>query len=473
MTILDLIDRADAAATALVDDTESLTYGELRRQARQVATLLSLEQRGRCIVLRAAPTVRFVTTLLGVMHSGNIPVPIDPALPAAGVDDLVRRCRAATVLDPLPRAALQHACPSEQRNAALPAMVLFTSGTSGRPKGVIVSQANLLHSCQTIAGYLDYRRHPSAAVVLPLHYSYALLSQVCAMLAVGGRVRLFAGLGHPSRVCRAINEEGLETFCGVPSTYYALTMVHSVTPLSMPGVAVACSAGAAMDRSRVPAVREVFPNATFVDNYGMTEATPRIAYIRDDDPRFGQATCGRPIAGVEVQVVNPDTLAPLPDGTPGLLLVRGPNVTAGYLHEPELTRQAFTADGYLISGDVASLRDGYIYLAGRRDEIFTCGGEKVAPSEIEQALTRIDGVEMAAVRGIDDEARGAVPVAFLKLARGLSRRELVDRLTRELARTKVPVRYFEVRGFPLTASGKLQRRQLSPDDTTYVIRELR
>jgi acyl-CoA synthetase (AMP-forming)/AMP-acid ligase II len=269
-------------------------------------------------------------------------------------------------------------------------------------------------------------------------------------------------------VCRTINAEGLQTFCGVPSTFHALAMVHGMSRLSMPGVRIVCSAGAAMDPSRLAVVREMFPEATFFNNYGMTEAAPRIAYIRHDDPRFGQGTCGRPMLGVDVKVVHPETFEALPDGTAGVLVVRGPNITAGYLNDPEITAQAFTPDGYLISGDIAYLRDGYIYICGRQDEMFNCGGEKVAPLEIEQVLNRIDGVELAAVRGVADEVRGAVPMAFLKLARALSRREVVDRATRELARTKVPVRYFEVRAFPMTPNGKLQRKQLSPDDPNYV-----
>jgi acyl-CoA synthetase (AMP-forming)/AMP-acid ligase II len=472
MTLLDSLERADAGAIAVVDDVESITYGELRRQARQIATVLSLERRGACVVIHATPTVRFVATMVGAMYSGNVAVPIDPDLPQAGVDFIAAKSGATAVMRPLQHHEFADACPSDQRDAALPALILFTSGTTGRPKGVVVSYANLRHSCRTISAYLGYQRHPSAAVALPLHYSYALVSQVCCQLSIGGRVRLFHGLRHPGRFSDAVNTEGLETFCGVPSTFHALSVFHAMGRLVMPSVRVLCSAGAPMDRTRLSTLREMFPNATVFNNYGMTEAAPRIAYVRDDDPRFDQPTCGRPIDGVDVKIVHPDTLRDLPDGEPGLLVVRGPNVTSGYINDPELTAQAFTPDGYLKSGDVAHLDDGYIYIRGRLDEMFNSGGEKVAPREIELVLDRIDGVEMSAVGAADDEHRGAVPVAFVKLARDLSRRELVAPLVRALTPAKVPVRYFEVRAFPMTANGKLQRTRLSPD-ANYVIRELR
>ncbi len=438
-----------------------------------MATRVAAAGSGRYVLVRATSTVRFVTTLLGVMYSGRVPVPVDPELPEAGINFIRQKCGASAVLDPIQRQELDGVSPTDQRNDAIPALVLFTSGTTGRPKGVIISGENLLHACGAVSRYLEYSRHRSAAVVLPLHYSYALLSQVCCMLAVGGRVRIFRDLRNPAAFCRIVNEAQLETFCGVPSTYHALRVFHGLSQLRMPSVRVLCSAGAAMDRSKLGAVKEIFPNATFFDNYGMTEAAPRIAYIREDDPHFHEPTCGKPIDGMTVKIVDPDTFRELPEGEPGLLVVRGPNVTAGYLAEPELTTRAFTPDGSLVSGDIAFIRDGYIFICGRHDDVFNSGGEKIAPLEIERALNAIDGVEMSAVTGIADEQRGAVPVAFLKLTQPLSRRDVIDRLAAELTPSKIPVRYFEVRVFPVTANGKLLRKRLSPDDPTYVVAELR
>ena len=162
---------------------------------------------------------------------------------------------------------------------------------------------------------------------------------------------------------------------------------------------VLCSAGAALDLTVYDGVKEIFPNAMFFNNYGMTEAAPRIAFCRDDDPRFGEATCGRPMEGVEVKIVDPETHDEMANGARGVLVVRGPNVTSGYLNDAEQTSRAFTKDGYLISGDVA-YRDGdYLFICGRLDDMFNCGGEKVVPLEIERVLNRLPGVEMSAWRG--------------------------------------------------------------------------
>jgi acyl-CoA synthetase (AMP-forming)/AMP-acid ligase II len=473
---LDALERtAVADAVAVSDATESLTYGQLRDEAQRVAARLAdTYPEAGFIVIRAASTVRFVVTMLGVMYRGATPVPIDRDLPAAGVEFIRCKSGAAGVIDPFELRDLENVCGLERRRADVPALVMFTSGTSGFPKGVVVSNANLLASCRAISEYLGYDAFPSAAVALPLHYSYALISQVLCQLLVGGRVHLFHDLRNPLKFAKTVNELGLETFCGVPSTFHALTMFHELSPISMPGVRVLCSAGAAMDFTRFAAVKRIFPNSVFYNNYGMTEAAPRIAFCREGDPRFHEPTCGRPMAGVDVKIVDPVTHEEVADGTRGVLVVRGPNITSGYLNDPEQTARAFTRDGFLISGDVAYRDRGYLFVCGRLDDVFNCGGEKVVPLEIERVLNGVAGVEMSALAGIADEQRGMVPVAFLKLADPtLTRASLVQQLARELPKSKIPQLFVEVRAFPMTSNGKVQRRRLSPTDRDLVIREIR
>jgi rifamycin polyketide synthase modules 1, 2 and 3 len=472
------LEELEAAAAperiAVSDATEAVTYRDLCDQARAVAGWLCRRHAAPGFVLvKAVPDVRFVVTLLGVMYSGGTPVPVDPDLPAPALDFIRTKSQAIDILDPVPRASLDGVPRLDTPSAEVPALILFTSGTSGFPKGVIISNANLLASCRAMAAYLEYDRFPSAAVALPLHYSYALLSQVLCQLLIGGRVHLFSDLRNPLKFARTVDELRMQTFCGVPSTYHGLMRFHGLRPIRMPSVRVLCSAGAAMDLSAYTAVKEIFPNAALFNNYGMTEAAPRIAFCRDDDPRFTEATCGRPMDGVEVRIVDPETHDELPDGMRGVLVVRGPNVTSGYLNDPDLTARAFTRDGFLISGDVAYRDNGYLFICGRLDDMFNCGGEKVVPLEIERVLDRVPGVEMSAVAGVPDEQRGMVPAAFVKLAADLTRASLVQHLARELPISKIPQRFLEVRAFPMTSNGKVQRRRLSIDSPEFVVREIR
>jgi acyl-coenzyme A synthetase/AMP-(fatty) acid ligase len=137
-----------------------------------------------------------------------------------------------------------------------------------------------------------------------------------------------------------------------------------------------------------------------------------------------------------------------------------------------MTRQAFTRDGYLISGDIAYQDKGYLFIRGRHDDMFNVGGEKVAPLEVERVLQDFPAIETAAVIGFPDTARGMVPVAFLKLQQPVVIKALLQHLHQALPQIKIPQRFFEVRDFPMTANGKLRRRLLAPDDSTYVIREI-
>jgi acyl-CoA synthetase (AMP-forming)/AMP-acid ligase II len=227
-----------------------------------------------------------------------------------------------------------------------------------------------------------------------------------------------------------------------------------------------------MDRSLLPSIKEMFPNAAFFDNYGMTEAAPRITFIRDDDPNFALGSCGRPIEGLCLRIVDEHTRRTLPEGEIGVVAVRGPNVFSGYLNDEAATREAFTSDGFLLSGDLGCLRDGYLYLHGRRDEVFNVGGEKVGPLEIERVLVQHECVRSSAVGSMPDPGRGLVPVAYLELNGQIDRKGLVDFLRERLPPTKIPRRFFEVRAYPMTPNGKVVRRRLAPENADFVVREI-
>jgi long-chain acyl-CoA synthetase len=299
-----------------------------------------------------------------------------------------------------------------------------------------------------------------------------LISQVFAQLAVGGSAHLFGTLRNPIKVQKAVNERGIRVFSGVPSTFTALTMMHRLQSLEMPGVRVVCSAGAPFDLAQYDDIKAIFPNARIFNNYGATEATPRISFVADDDPLFFSGSCGRPIEGLEVVAVDAASRQPLADGEHGIIAVRGANVTAGYLDDEERTATAFLPGGWFVTNDLGWVANGAIHVQGRADDIFDVGGEKVAPGEIEQVLMRLPEVEGCAVVGRADPARGHVPVAFLKLRGAMTKAELNRQLGLSLAPIKIPVRYYRVESFPHTANGKLRRRDLVSDDTEFMRDEI-
>ncbi|MEM8984375.1 MAG: class I adenylate-forming enzyme family protein [Pseudomonadota bacterium] len=463
---------ASPEALALSDDAGSLSYAALEQAIGAACERLRRQvQQPSYVFIRAAKNTATVVSILAAARAGHVAVPIDPDAPERTLATMAQRCGRAVIWD-ANDVVTSLTDGVIHGDVAATALLLFTSGTSGSPKGVPVSWGNLEHSVTTVSAYLDYASFSSAAVALPLHYSYALLTQVLAMLYVGGHARVFASFRNPIKFARAVNEGELQTFCGVPSTYQGLIVIHRLQALSMPSVRILCSAGAAMDKSLLPEIRAIFPNARFFDNYGMTEATPRISYISDDDPRFSEPTCGRAITGLEIAVFHPESDERLDDGEEGIVAVRGPNVFSGYLDDGAATERAFNASGFLLSGDLGFLQDSYLYITGRADDVFNVGGEKIAPLEIERALNEHPAVQACAVGKLTDVQRGVIAVAYLDLSSDVRRRDLIDFLGSRLPPAKVPTRYIRVQGFPSTANGKVQRSRLSPSDESFVIAEI-
>lgn len=239
----------------------------------------------------------------------------------------------------------------------------------------------------------------------------------------------------------------------------------------MPSVRVVCSAGAAMDLGMYAAIKELFPNGTLFNNYGLTEAAPRVAYVSEREPRFFSGSCGKPMCGVEVKLIDAETHANVPSGESGVLAVKGPNITTGYLNDEEQTKAAFTSDGYFISRDIARIEEGFIYILGRSDDIFNVGGEKISPDEIEHCLNQLPDVEASGVIGVPDALRGQVPAAFLILRNAIPRHSILHQLHEHLRPAAMPVHLYEVNELPTTANGKIQRNKLRAD-AGFVIREI-
>lgn len=461
----DLLMSFPTERVAIDDGVQRETYGDLLSAARRISGWCAGQYGiGQCVVIKARSTAAFFKAWLGVVHSGNVVVPVDPEMPNVALRHVLRKTRSARVLEPEEITAEAAQAASNRETISNPddvAMVMFTSGTTGSPKGVVMTNENLRHSWNAVSEYLGFANHASTICTLPLYYSYGLISQALCMLSVGGYVRLVDGMKNPLAFEKIVREEGIASFCGVPSSFSLLARFHKIKALSMPSIKVVCSAGAAFDMSAYPLMKEVFPCAEIFNNYGMTEACPRISYVSDRDPMFLKGSCGAPMRGVELVTLDPESHEVLPDGIEGVLGIRGPNITRGYLDEPERNRRAFQRDGYLVSGDFAGIVDGHLFIRGRSDDIFNVGGEKVAPIEIESPLNQMAGVAGSLVKGIHDSDRGQVPVAFLVLARSIEKRELDVFLSEHLVPAKIPVRYYEVSELPMTSNGKLKRSELS------------
>ena len=339
-----------------------------------------------------------------------------------------------------------------------PAALVYTSGTTGASKGAVLTHHNFAANAANLLAWWQVTSADRLLCVLPLFHVHGLGNALHCWLASGCTMRLLERFEHESAL--ATFEDFQPTlFFGVPTMYVRLLA-------SDPARARDC--GRAMrlfvcGSAPLPApVLEQFRTLfghTILERYGMTETLMNISNPYAGERRPG--SIGFPLPGVSVRVVDAED-RDLPDGEAGELLVRGPNVCAGYWKRPEATEAAFRS-GWFHTGDIGvRAADGYFTLQGRRSDLIISGGFNIYPREIEESLTELPGIREAAVVGQADALRGEVPVAYLVSDADLDIRAIEAALRAQLASFKIPRGYVRVDSLPRTALGKVQRHLLPP-----------
>ena len=336
------------------------------------------------------------------------------------------------------------------------AALVYTSGTTGASKAVMLTHANLL-----FIGANSQRMRALVSTdviygVLPLSHVYGLSALLVAALISGAELMLVARF-EPKLLAQALSSQGVTVLHGVPAMYAKLlALADEGHQLSAPTLRVAQSGGAPLSAS-VKADFERCFGLPLHNGYGMTEAAPSICQTRMDAPRT-DCSVGQCIDGIRVRLDGAETH---PEQI-GELQVSGPNVMAGYYRAPELTAQALTDDGWLRTGDLARIDpDGAVHIVGRCKELIIRSGFNVYPVEIEQVLNAYPGVVQSAVigRAADDNEE---VLAFIELGAevSLDRADLQRWLVANLSPYKIPAKIFVVASLPAAASGKLQKREL-------------
>ncbi|MDG4750922.1 SDR family NAD(P)-dependent oxidoreductase [Micromonospora sp. WMMD718] len=340
------------------------------------------------------------------------------------------------------------------------AWMLYTSGTTGRPKGVLSTQRTCLWS--VAACYVPIPGLTAADRVvwpLPLFHSLSHIGCVLSVTAVGATARLIDGFSADD-VLRAVDEDEATVLAGVPAMYHHLVTAARETGFRAPALRVCLVGGAITTGALRRAFDEVF-DAPLLDAYGSTETCGSIAVTRPEQPRV-EGSCGRAVPGVEVRLVSPQTGLDVPTGAEGEVWVSGPSVMLGYHNLPAVTAAALR-DGWYRTGDLARRdADGNIFVTGRHQELIIRGGEKIHPAEVEEVLRAVPGVADVAVTGRPHEVLGEVPVAFVVPGpEGFDPAAGFAACRERLSYHKVPEALYEIGQVPRTPSGKVTRRLLS------------
>lgn len=341
------------------------------------------------------------------------------------------------------------------------AFLVYTSGTTGKAKGVILSTRSMLWvtaACWVpIAGLSE---HDHILGCLPLYHSYALNFMVVSVLAVGASIHLMEHYSS-SKVAALLAEERFTVLPGVPTMFhYLLDSVKNGQVQAPKSLRLCLSAGAILSASVNKEFEEHF-GVKLLDGYGITETSTMVTLNWPHGTRV-MGSCGLPIPGICIRIVDPQNDEDVAPGQEGELLVRGPNLMKGYLNRPEETASVLRG-GWYHTGDLARVDgSGFLTITGRLKELIIRGGQNIAPAEVEDVVNGCDGVLECAVVGIPHMALGEVPVAFVVLKAGvaLDVERVLAHCRDHLSSYKVPYAIESVMDIPRTGSGKVLRFQL-------------
>ncbi len=415
------------------------TYDELRARARAVGASLP-DVRGRLVAVRAADPATFAAAVLATLAAGGAALPLEEAA------KLPERAGPVAVVDG------EGAVTELPGARTLPdgtGLVLATSGTTAGPRLVALSAEGVAANVEAILGYLPIADAPRTALVVSPTYSYGLVGQLLTTLRVGGTVVV---VGSDPAALAAAGVQGLSS---VPASLR--TIAEGQSDLELRYVA---SAGAPLDRATIAAVRARFGDARFFNQYGLTEASPRVSRLeRSEAPdAFDAGSVGRAIDGVRLTLRGDDGSA-LGAGVEGAIVVESPSAMLGYLDEPEATSAVLTPHG-LVTGDRGRLDEaGFLFVHGRSDDVVQVAGVRVSLTEVGAFLERDGAVEAARVVALPARRTGAKLVAVVVCAED-ALGPLRDRARAALPPAARPSRFVAVRALPRTQRGKVDREAL-------------
>jgi fatty-acyl-CoA synthase len=339
------------------------------------------------------------------------------------------------------------------------AMILYTSGTTGRPKGALLTHGNVTWNCINVIVDFDFSSQDVALMISPMFHVASLDMGVLPTLLKGGTVILESRF-DPGRILGLIEQYSVTTMSGVPTTYqlicehpaWATTDLGSLNKLTCGGSAIPMR------------VLEAYESRGLQigTGYGMTETAPGATVLPAARSRDKAGSAGLPHFFTDVRIADPmaGTAAP---GTVGEIQIKGPNVIHGYWNRPDATAESYADGGWFKSGDLGYKDDGgFVFVSDRIKDMIISGGENIYPAEVEQAITELDAVGSVAVIGVPDEKWGEVPRAVVLLREGaqLTEEALRAHLEGRLARYKIPKSVVFVDEMPRTASGKIRKADL-------------
>jgi acyl-CoA ligase (AMP-forming) (exosortase A-associated) len=487
-----LVERAALGdRSALVDGDRPCSYARLAARARRLAGQLRRRglEPGHRVAIYLDKSADAVVALYATWMAGGVAVPVNEGLLSRQVEHIVHHSGSRLVvshprklarLDGDATAGAEVVQVGDEETAASwkpealpgggePAAILYTSGSTGRPKGILISHDNLLAGARIVSRYLAIQPDERIISILPFSFDYGLNQLLTAM---ENGATLYLQRSHfPADICRALERHAITAMAAVPPLWIQFMQDHSpLRQMSLPHLRYITSTGGVFPVELVARYRQHLPGTRIYLMYGLSEAF-RSTYLPPDEVERRPASMGRAIPETEIHVLDRDGRE-CEAGQVGELVHRGPTVALGYWRDPQATAAVFRPSPFAAagervvhSGDMVRRDDeGFLYFAGRRDQLIKCQGFRVSPDEVEEILYASGLVAEAAVCGVPDDAMGQAIVAHVvpRDRNGFSESALMSFCRREMPRYMIPRAVRTHAALPRTASGKLDRKRVAP-----------
>jgi malonyl-CoA/methylmalonyl-CoA synthetase len=487
--------QSDDAVCLLLPDGSSISYGDLLGKSAKVANTLARlgVKPGDRVAAQVGKSIASVSLYLGTIRAGAALLPLNTAYTATEVEYfindarptlLVCRRQSETELRPLTNSIdikletldddgdggswfeqvkkASDTFTTVNRTSDDLAAILYTSGTTGRSKGAMITHQNLASNAKTLVDYWHIEKDDVLLHALPIFHTHGLFVAINSMMIAGASM-LFLARFDAEETLRFL--PGCTLMMGVPTFYSRLLALDGFNRDTIAHMRLFISGSAPMTMETHKAF-EQRTGQVILERYGMTETN-----MNTSSPYEGERIAGSvgfPLPGVELRITDADATeaVELPQGEVGIIEVRGDNVFKGYWQMPEKTAEEIRADGFFITGDLGKIDEkGYVHIVGRSKDLIISGGFNVYPKEIEIQIDQIDGVVESAVVGVAhaDFGEAAVAVIVTEIGVSITEQSVINTLTGQLAKYKMPKRVFFIDELPRNAMSKVQKNSLRDD----------
>ena len=484
--------------TALIINDEKISYGEIKEASDKLAAYLSEKgvKEDDKVALFLRNSAEFIYSIFAVSKLGAILVPINTFLKseelsyiledsgstmliASAIHDKVVNSSNASSLCPFILwegeeaavgethlhfdEALAHdkSVNSQARTLEDTAIIVYTSGTTGKPKGAMLSNKNILSNADSGKRTINVKPKDRGIVFLPMFHSFTFSIGVMLPLYVGASIVIIQSIQPFSNIFKQTLTKKVTLFFGIPDVYNALAKAKLPWYFMwFNRIRAFISGAAALQPKTLDAMAKKFKRATLLEGYGLSEASPAVCMNTFKKQKAGSV--GTALYGYEMKIVD-EEMSEVHNGTIGDIIVKGDNVMQGYLNRPTATEETID-NGWLLTGDMGYMDDeGFLFIVDRRKDLIISKGINIYPREIEEVIDAYEGVGASAVIGIIDEKSGEMPIVYIELSEGsytLDEAGLKKYMREHLANYKIPKQIHMIGELPKNATGKVLKRVL-------------